>query len=126
MIPKRYIEEWKENAPWPLEEQTEQDLIIERALVEIFKDELLFNNLAFRGGTALHKFFLNPQVRYSEDIDLVQIEPIAIGEVLSRLRKNLLFLGKAKLNQHDRNNTLLFRFFSETPPIIKMRLKIEN
>jgi len=125
MIPKRYIEEWKVNAPWPLEAQTEQDLIIERALVEIFTDKLLFNNLAFRGGTALHKFFLNPQVRYSEDIDLVQIEPIAIGEVLSRLRKNLSFLGKAKLKQHDRNNTLLFRFFSETPPVIKMRLKIE-
>ena len=53
MIPKRYIEEWKVNAPWPLEAQTEQDLVIERALVEIFSDELLFNNLAFRGGVAV-------------------------------------------------------------------------
>ena len=41
MIPRRYIEEWREFAPWPDNAQVEQDLIIERALVEIFSDDLL-------------------------------------------------------------------------------------
>ena len=41
MIPRRYIEEWKEHAPWPDNSQVEQDLIIERALVEIFSDDFL-------------------------------------------------------------------------------------
>ena len=35
MIPRRYIEEWKAFAPWPNDAQVEQDLIIERALVEM-------------------------------------------------------------------------------------------
>ena len=72
MISRRYIEEWKTYASWPENAQVEQDLIIERALIEIFSDELLKENLAFRGGTALHKIYLKPQARYSEDIDLVQ------------------------------------------------------
>jgi len=29
--------------------------------------------LAFRGGTAIHKLYLPPQARYSEDIDLTPI-----------------------------------------------------
>ena len=73
MIPNRYIEEWKETAPWPSSAQIEQDMIIARALVEMFSDDLLKKSLAFRGGTALHKLYLPPQIRYSEDIDLVQI-----------------------------------------------------
>ncbi|MEX2567812.1 MAG: nucleotidyl transferase AbiEii/AbiGii toxin family protein [Cyclobacteriaceae bacterium] len=46
--------------------QVEQDLITSRALVELFSDDFLRENLAFRGGTALHKLFLNPAPRYSE------------------------------------------------------------
>jgi len=41
--------------PWQTNEQVEQDLVICRALVEIFSDDFLAKNLAFRGGTALHK-----------------------------------------------------------------------
>ena len=38
MIPRRYIEEWREFAPWPENGQVEQDLIIERTIVELFSD----------------------------------------------------------------------------------------
>ena len=93
MIPKRYIEEWKEFAPWPDNAQVEQDLIIERALVELFSDEMLRENLAFRGGTALHKFFLKPQSRYSEDIDLVQISSGNIKPILEKNKSTTGFLG---------------------------------
>ena len=71
-------------APWSKNEMVEQDLIICRALVSIFSDDFLRENLAFRGGTALHKLFLQPQPRYSEDIDLVQIKPGPIKPIMFR------------------------------------------
>ena len=37
MIPRDFILEWREQAPWPQDFQVEQDLIISRALVDIFR-----------------------------------------------------------------------------------------
>lgn len=126
MIPRRYIEEWKATAPWPDNAQVEQDLIIERALSEMFSDDLIHEHLAFRGGTALHKLYLKPQSRYSEDIDLVQIKDGPIGPILKRIRERLDFLGRKRtVNQKEHNNTIIYRFDSEIPPVISMRLKIE-
>ena len=65
MIPESAILEWSNTVPWNSNAQVEQDLIICRALVEIFNDEFLSSHLAFRGGTALHKLYLQPQPRYS-------------------------------------------------------------
>ena len=93
MISRRYIEEWKANTSWPNDAQVEQDLVIERALVELFSDNLIRKSLAFRGGTALHKIFMKPQARYSEDIDLVQITAEPINPVLKQIREKLKFLG---------------------------------
>jgi predicted nucleotidyltransferase component of viral defense system len=126
MIPQRYINEWKSQAPWPIDAQVEQDLIIARALVEIFSDDLLKKSLAFRGGTALHKLYLTPQIRYSEDIDLVQIHSEPINPILKRIRERLSFMGtKRTVNQHIHNNTILYRFEPEDPSVMSMRLKIE-
>ena len=126
MIPRRYITEWKEYAPWPNDAQVEQDLVIERALVQLFSSPFLKEQLAFRGGTALHKIFLKPQVRYSEDIDLVQIKPGPIKPILQEIRKQLDFLGtKRNIKQNENMNTVTYRFESEIPPIINLRLKIE-
>jgi predicted nucleotidyltransferase component of viral defense system len=61
MIPQAFITEWSQQVPWQLNEQVEQDLVICRALVEIFSDQRLAGSLAFRGGTALHKLYLQPQ-----------------------------------------------------------------
>jgi len=74
LIPADFISEWQTFAPWRETYQVEQDLVISRALVEIFSHPVVSENLAFRGGTALYKLYLQP-VRYSEDIDLVQIHP---------------------------------------------------
>lgn len=127
MIPRRYIEEWREFAPWPENGQVEQDLIIERAIIEIFADPFLNENLAFRGGTALHKLFLKPQARYSEDIDLVQIKSGPIRPILARIREVLApFLGiKRNIETSIHNNTATYRFYTEIAPVIQMRLKIE-
>lgn len=81
--------------------------------------------MALRGGTALHKIFLKPQVRYSEDIDLVQIKPEPIKDTLSAIRNQLDFLGKPSIKQKANNNTLVYRFESEIPPVINLRLKVE-
>jgi len=125
MLPKRYIEEWKEFSPWPEDAQVEQDLIIEKALIQIFDNSFLKQSLAFRGGTALHKIYLKPQVRYSEDIDLVQMNSGPIKDTISAVRKQLSFLGKPVIKQKANNNTLIYRFESEIPPVINLGLKIE-
>lgn len=126
MIPQAYITEWSNYVPWQTNEQVEQDLVICRALVEIFKDDFLANSLAFRGGTALHKLYLQPQPRYSEDIDLVQIRSEPIKETIHRLQKALSFLGKSNVTPRKDNNTIFYRFESEFPPIQKLKLKVET
>ena len=125
MIPEAFILEWRQKLPWPENYQVEQDLIIERALVDIFSHDKLASNLAFRGGTALHKLFLAPQVRYSEDIDLVQIVAGPIKDTIAAVQDQLNYLGKSTTQQTENSNKIFYRIDSEIPPIIRLRLKIE-
>ena len=60
MIQKAFITQWGTVVPWSSPRLVEQDLIICRALVSIFSDPFLNEHLAFRGGTALHKLYLEP------------------------------------------------------------------
>ena len=95
MIPKDFITEWREHAPWVADRQVEQDLVISRALVALFSREAIAAGLAFRGGTALYKLHLRPAARYSEDIDLVQIAAGDIGTLLDAIHDALDgWLGK--------------------------------
>ena len=48
MISLAYIREWRQNVPWLRNDQVEQDLIICRALVEIFSHPDLKEHLAHR------------------------------------------------------------------------------
>jgi predicted nucleotidyltransferase component of viral defense system len=126
MIPRAHITEWRRNAPWAADAQVEQDLVISRALVEVYSDPMLSEGLAFRGGTALHKLYLAPASRYSEDIDLVQVSPGPIGPLISALRRNLdRWLGEPRRKQSEGRLALIYRFESEAPPITPLRLKIE-
>jgi predicted nucleotidyltransferase component of viral defense system len=124
-IPESAIIEWRDVAPWTEDAQVEQDLIICRALTAIYRDEFLSGRLAFRGGTALHKLYLSPQSRYSEDIDFVQVIPEPIKATIDRLREALSFLGEPRVKQKKSNNTLIFRFDSSIPPVASIKLKIE-
>jgi predicted nucleotidyltransferase component of viral defense system len=126
MIPQAYIMAWSQQVPWQTNEQVEQDLVICRALVEIFSDEWLANKLAFRGGTALHKLYLQPQPRYSEDIDLVQITSEPFGPIVDRIRDRLSFLEEPKRSNKAHNFMLKFYFESEFPPVVNLRLKVET
>ena len=73
MIETFYLDEWRQQRPWPRLLQVEQDLLISRVLVELYQCPKIRETLVFRGGTALNKLYFNPPMRYSEDIDLVQI-----------------------------------------------------
>jgi len=125
MIPQAYITEWSQQVPWQTNEQVEQDLVICRALVEIYSDEWLADSLAFRGGTALHKLYLQPQQRYSEDIDLVQVRAEPIKETVQRLQTALAFLGESSVKPKRDGTQIIYRFDSEFPPSIRLRLKVE-
>lgn len=126
MIPRAHITAWRAHAPWSTDAQVEQDLIISRAIVEVFSDPVLSGGVAFRGGTALHKLYLTPSTRYSEDIDLVQVEGGPIGDIMKALRQRLdPWLGAPKRKQSEGRMTMIYRFDSETPPITPLRLKVE-
>jgi len=123
MISPAYITEWKQTAPRPRNDQVEQDLIICRALVEIYSHPDLANSLAFRGGTALFKLYL-PPTRYSEDIDLVQVYPGPIGPIMSALQEKLnAWLGNPKRKQGEGRVTLTYQMTSEAG--LPLRLKVE-
>jgi predicted nucleotidyltransferase component of viral defense system len=111
--------------PWRNMHQVEQDLILSRALVAIYSDSILARSLAFRGGTALHKLYLSPQVRYSEDLDFVQVAPEPIGPVLDRLRNALAFLGEPRTKRKMSNNVMLLHFETTFPPVVSLRVKVE-
>ncbi len=125
MTPASEIKAWSNVVPWITDEQIEQDLVICRSLVEIFSNEFLAQNLVFRGGTALHKLYLQPQPRYSEDIDLVQKKAGPIKDIIEQLRSCMSFLGEPTVKQKANNNTLVYRFNSENVTPVPLRLKIE-
>lgn len=126
MIPRDYITAWRAEIPWVQDFQVEQDLIISRALVEMFSHPLLAKGLAFRGGTALYKLYLKPAARYSEDIDLVQVNAEPAGAMMGALRETLdPWLGKPQWKQTEGRVTFVYRFDSEDTPPIRLRLKVE-
>jgi len=126
VIPQDFITEWRTHAPWTQDVQVEQDLVISRALVEIFRVPELVDALAFRGGTALYKLHLRPAARYSEDIDLVQVRPEPIGPTLDRLKAVLdPWLGVPRRDQKEGRVNLVYRMQAEGPSALPMRLKVE-
>ncbi len=126
MIPRDFITEWRAHAPWAADLQVEQDLVISRALVEMFSRPKIADALAFRGGTALYKLHLRPAARYSEDIDLVQTRAAPIGATLDELRAVLdPWLGTPQRKLKEGRVTLSYRFASEDSPPVPLRLKIE-
>ena len=125
MIPKPYIAKRQKHEPWKEFSQVEQDLIISRTLVEIFSDGFWRDNLAFRGGTALHKLYLNPAPRYSEDIDLVQIKEGPIKPIMERLNEVITFFEEKRTTQVRGHGAKALYRFTLGYEEIRMRLKLE-
>jgi predicted nucleotidyltransferase component of viral defense system len=127
MIPTLNITAWAQTTPWAETRQVEQDLIIARALVKLFNDPFLRQELRFRGGTALNKLHFPRPLRYSEDIDLVRTTAGPIKPILDHIHEILdSWLGRPQFTQSPVAPKLKYSVDAEdktsTAPI---RLKIE-
>jgi predicted nucleotidyltransferase component of viral defense system len=127
MLPKAYVEQWKQCSPWKQDESAEQDLILSRLLIDLYSSTLISETLAFRGGTALHKLFIKSPYRFSEDLDFVQIKAGDIGEVLTEIRKIVksIIPGNPKFKKSKNTTSLIYFYTAENPPNPKMKIKIE-
>lgn len=126
MIPQDHILAWQSEAPWPEETQIEQDLLLSRAMVEIFSDEELSETLLFRGGTALYKLHVAEPIRYSEDLDFVMIDKGPIGPVYDLIRDKLdPLMGEPSRDQKESMAIMTYTFESEFPPRGEQHLKLE-
>ena len=125
MIPIAYLQAWSAHAPWPDPRQVEQDLIICRALCDLFNNKELAGKIAFRGGTAIHKLLFGKPLRYSEDIDLVQTKGEPIGETVDAIRGALSWLGKCNRHQAGHSMHLTYKFTSEVEGGGQLKLKVE-
>ena len=124
MIPQAHLQAWSAKSPWPDLRQVEQDLIICRALCDLFNAPALRGKIAFRGGTAIHKVLFRQPLRYSEDIDLVQTRPEPIGATVDAIREALAWLGKCSREQAGHSMHLVFRFTPEASQSA-LKLKVE-
>ena len=125
MIPNAYIQAWSAKAPWPDARQVEQDLIISRALCDLFNAPALSGKIAFRGGTAINKLLFKQPLRYSEDIDLVQTQAESIGTTVDAIRDALSWLGKCNREQAGHSMHLVFKYAPEVNPQATLKLKVE-
>lgn len=124
MIPEIFIQAWRKNVEWQTPAQVEQDLIISRALVDLYNDLHVSEALVFRGGTALNKLFLKPPPRYSEDIDFVQKNPNPIGKTIDAIRTLFKsWLGDPKWKITGRSAKLIYKY--ESIDTMPAKLKIE-
>ncbi len=124
MIPENFLEQWRAQAPWQTLEMIEQDLVISRALVNLYNNPKVSACLAFRGGTALNKIFINPAARYSEDIDLVQIKSEPIGQTQQAVRDALdHWLGEPQGKLTKRGLKLTYRYPATNN--LRGKLKVE-
>jgi predicted nucleotidyltransferase component of viral defense system len=125
LIPAAFLQQWSTTAPWGELRQIEQDLIISRALCDLFNAEALKGGIAFRGGTAIHKLLFARPLRYSEDIDLVQTRPEPIGTTVDAIRAALSWLGACRREQARHSMHLVFRFAPESAPSTTLNVKVE-
>ncbi len=125
MIPTVFLQAWSFKAPWPDLRQVEQDLIISRALCDLFNAPSLKEKIAFRGGTAIHKLLFKQPLRYSEDIDLVQVKSEPIGATVDAIREALSWLGRCQREQAGHSMHLVFKFTPEVDAQATLKLKVE-
>jgi predicted nucleotidyltransferase component of viral defense system len=127
MIPNIFIQNWSNHVKWQTPNQIEQDLIISRALVDLYNDPHIKDALVFRGGTALNKLFINPPSRYSEDIDFVQKNPDSIGQTINAIREVLKpWLGDPKWKITQRSAKLIYKYESINKSASKLKIEINT
>lgn len=126
MILEAALQDWKKYAPWPLLSYVEQDLIISRALVEIFNNDYLKSRIAFRGGTALNKLIFPRPLRYSEDIDLNRLEKGPAKKLIDEIRNALdEMLGQPKkVKSTDLSIKMIYHYASVDGSTGRLKIEI--
>lgn len=94
-------------------------------MCDLFNAPALKGKIAFRGGTAINKLLFKQPMRYSEDIDLVQLAAEPIGSVVDATREALSWLGKCRREQAGHSMHLVFRFVPESDAQASLKLKVE-
>lgn len=127
MIPRADIIEWRASGhSWKTDVQVEQDLIISRMIVELFRNSFIAEKLIFRGGTALHKLCFPQSLRYSEDIDLVQSTSGPIGPIFDEIRSIFRdWMGEPRRKVGRGVATLTYKAVSEDIAPTSLKIKIE-
>ena len=127
MIPEIFVEEWRNNANWSDLSMIEQDLIISRALICLYKEPKVKESLIFRGGTALNKLFIKPPARYSEDLDFVQKKSEPIGSTIDAIRRVLKpWLSEPRRKITERSAKLIFQYQSISGLPAKLKVEINT
>jgi len=105
--------------------------VLSRLIVQIANNELLADELAFRGGTCLHKLRLPSAARYSEDLDYTRTSGESqIGECLTELRHIVADIGlrerRRKFPSHNSDMACIwFQASSEADANTSISIKIE-
>lgn len=86
MISGEELAHWRSVVPWSGIDQVAQDLVLARLVVEVANDPFLGQAVTFKGGTCLHKVWLDVPWRYSEDLDYQLTGPIDLRELFAVYR----------------------------------------
>jgi predicted nucleotidyltransferase component of viral defense system len=127
MIPQQNIIAWSKFAPWSEPKQVEQDLIIGRAIVLLFSDPFLREELRFRGGTALNKLHFPKPQRYSEDIDLARTKDGASKPIWDRVHDLLdPWLGDPEYFRSKTAPALRYDVTAQDGSLIRLKVEINE
>ena len=113
MVPRAALDAWAQHAPWPSDVDVEQDLILSRAIVDIANHPLLGGELAFRGGTCLHKLYVEQPWRYSKDLDDVRTTSGPIRQIMTALRVTMQAIGLDEKSYGIKEDTVTMEFDAE-------------
>lgn len=126
MIPAAYVTHWAAGAPWPTRQQVEQDLILSRVIVEFARHPLLGRELAFRGGTCLHKLHLPTALRYSEDLDYVRTSAGPVGKIVDAIRDTTAAVGLTERSRKIKHGMATYVCCADAEDGGTIRIKIET
>ncbi len=126
MIAGLEIKGLKDRIPWQRDVMIEQDLIISRALIDLYSNDKIRDNLIFRGGTALNKLYLKPPARYSEDLDFVLRKDTRIGFLIDAIREALSWLGTPKTSRDNRGFKMHYPFNNIDGGRSKLKIEING
>ena len=93
VIPRACVQAWGKRAPWRYPGRVERDLIISRAVCELFNAPVLRDRIVLIGGTAIYKLLYAQPIRFSRDIDLVHIGQEPVSATIAVLREVLPWMS---------------------------------